>query len=286
MTAMTVWLAALLMVGSALLTANGRAAIRRSRVAGMVGAAPESSASGAPLRHLDRLGRTSIAAPFRPGTRLLRRAKLAGLRWPVERLAFLRLVAMLGALSPALLVFAGVPEALPLTGSTVLVALLAPEFALARMARRRRSRLERQVPDLVELLLVTTEAGLSPPMAFRRSAAVLDHALGAEIRAAIREMDLGVPWRTALDRLADTTESSGLRALGTALTRSQRLGASTGPALRLMADDLRASRRAHTEEQARRAPVKMLFPLVFLILPAFLLLTVGPVLLATIRSLH
>src|SRR5438128_2368627 len=79
-------------------------------------------------------------------------------------------------------------------------------------------------------------------------------------------------------------------ALGTplaiALGRSARLGTTIGSTLRSVAVDLRGERRARAEELARRAPIKMLFPLVFLILPAFLLLTVGPVVLAMLRSLH
>ena len=67
---------------------------------------------------------------------------------------------------------------------------------------------------------------------------------------------------------------------------NKRLGTSLGSTLRSVAEDLRGERRARAEELARRAPIKMLFPLVFLILPAFLLLTVGPVLVATLRSLH
>jgi tight adherence protein C len=70
------------------------------------------------------------------------------------------------------------------------------------------------------------------------------------------------------------------------MERSHRVGASVRGSLKALVDDLRAERRARAEERARRAPVKMLFPLVFLILPAFLLLTVGPVLLSTVRSLH
>jgi tight adherence protein C len=71
-----------------------------------------------------------------------------------------------------------------------------------------------------------------------------------------------------------------------ALTRAHRLGGSVHGSLRTIVAELRNDRRVRAEESARRAPVKMLFPLVFLILPAFLLLTVGPVLLSTVRSLH
>ena len=89
----------------------------------------------------------------------------------------------------------------------------------------------------------------------------------------------------AMDLLSEGKRLS-LRRVLASLSRTQRLGASVTGALRTVADDLRGERRTLAEERARRAPVKMLFPLVFLILPAFLLLTVGPVVLATIRSLR
>ena len=70
-----------------------------------------------------------------------------------------------------------------------------------------------------------------------------------------------------------------------ALARAQRLGGSVQGSLRTIVAQLRSERRVRAEELARRAPVKMLFPLVFMVLPAFLLLTVVPVLVATVRSL-
>jgi tight adherence protein C len=71
-----------------------------------------------------------------------------------------------------------------------------------------------------------------------------------------------------------------------AVTRTETLGASLAEALRDLAEDVREARRARAAEIARKAPVKMLFPLVFMILPSFLLLTVVPVLIATLRSIH
>jgi tight adherence protein C len=123
-------------------------------------------------------------------------------------------------------------------------------------------------------------------MGFRRSVEVVRGPLREELGAVLREMDLGVPWREALDRLAARTDVPALRRVVAALGRSQRLGAGIGATLRTVAQDVRLERQARAEDAARRAPVKMLFPLVFLVLPAFLLLTVGPVVLATIRSLH
>jgi tight adherence protein C len=142
------------------------------------------------------------------------------------------------------------------------------------------------VPDLVELLVATTDAGLSPAVALRRSSEMLRGPLGEELRRAVSEVEFGLPWQRALERMVVRSEVPSLRALAAALSRSQQLGTVLGSTLRRVAEDLRRERRARAEEAARKAPIKMLFPLVFLILPAFLLLTVGPVVLATIRSLH
>jgi tight adherence protein C len=146
--------------------------------------------------------------------------------------------------------------------------------------------MELRIPDLVEVLVATSEAGLAPAVALSRSATVLHGPLAQELERAAGEIELGVPWRVALQHLVARTDVPSLRRLVAALARSNRLGGAVRAALRGVAADLRAARRLRSEELARRAPVKMLFPLVFLILPAFLLLTVGPVVLATLRSLQ
>ena len=110
--------------------------------------------------------------------------------------------------------------------------------------------------------------------------------LGEELDVAAAKIAMGLGWREALDQLVARTDSVTLGRLTRSLARAHRLGTSPRQSLRSIADDLRLERRSKAEELARRAPVKMLFPLVLLILPAFLLLTVGPVLLATIRSLQ
>jgi tight adherence protein C len=168
----------------------------------------------------------------------------------------------------------------------ILAGLRLPEMTLARWAGHRRSAITQHVPDLVELLVSTTEAGLNPLIAFQRAADVLGGPLGDELRATARQIELGLPWRTSLEQLAARTEAPSLRRLVVALSRSSRLGTAVGSTLRSVAADLRSDRRTRAEELARRAPIKMLFPLVFLILPAFLLLTVGPVVLSTLHSLH
>ena len=99
-------------------------------------------------------------------------------------------------------------------------------------------------------------------------------------------MDLGARWRDELAAVTERLSLPDLRRAVAVLTRTETLGTSLTSATRELAADVRSSRRAAVAERARAAPVKMLFPLVFLILPAFLLLTVVPVLLTTVRSIR
>ena len=158
----------------------------------------------------------------------------------------------------------------------------------AYLAARRRARNEdiaRQVPDAAELLAICAQAGLNIPLALVRVAARTRGRLGEELRRATREMDFGVTRREALEGLAARNQVSELTAFVAVLTSADKFGTKVTSSLSVFASDLRSKQRRAAEEQARRAPVKLLFPLVFLILPAFILLTVVPLLLGTFRSL-
>jgi tight adherence protein C len=231
-------------------------------------------------------GRTPIAQKLVQSERLRRRLELAGDPISLEALMGLKLTAAVAAAAPLFLAGTTFWPAILASAPVALSAFRVPDFILARHVRRRRLRMSLQVPELAELLLATTSAGLNPSLALRRSAGILGGPLGEEVRAAVRRLDLGAPWRTTLEDLAERTTDPSIHRLVRAMGRSQRLGTPLASALHHVAEELRNDRRAGAEERARRAPVKMLFPLVFLILPAFLLLTVGPVLLATIRTLH
>jgi tight adherence protein C len=236
-----------------------------------------------------RIGRMAIVRSLGHEARLRQRLEAAGSPMTVDLTRGLALVAAISGAAPFVLIgttprFAVLPLAVSIPIGWA--ASRVPELALARRGRRRKQRMAGQVADLAELLVATTGAGLNPPLALRRAAEILDGPLGEELRVAIRGLDLGTPWRVVLDELAARTADASIRRLVRAMGRSQRLGTSLASALGNVAEDLRGERQARAEEMARRAPVKMLFPLVFLILPAFLLLTVGPVLLATLRSLH
>lgn len=165
------------------------------------------------------------------------------------------------------------------------VAYRAPEMLLARAARRRLAAARRELPVFLDLLAVATSAGLSPQLAVRQAAAAVLGPLGDELSASIRAVDLGGRWRHELAAVADRLALPELRRTVSTLARTESLGSALAAEVVRLAADVRRSRRAIATERARTAPVKMLFPLVFLILPAFLLLTVVPVLLTTVRSI-
>jgi tight adherence protein C len=186
-------------------------------------------------------------------------------------------VLALAATAPAPLPLLALPGAV--------VAFRLPELVLARRARSWRRVASSEVPLFLDLLTVATSAGLAPQVAVRLAAEPVRGPLGDELRAALGKVDLGRRWRDELQAAAERLALPDLRRAVALLRRTETLGASAADEMARLAADVRAERRSRAAERARTAPVKMLFPLVFLILPAFLLLTVVPVLLTTVQSI-
>lgn len=150
-----------------------------------------------------------------------------------------------------------------------------------RATRAQLGRRSAEVPNLLDLLAISVKAGLSPRLALDRAAEVMNGPLGEVLETLRRDVALGRPWRLALQR----TGIAELERLALTLDRAERLGTPIGERLRDLANDVRFERRLQREERARRAPVQMLFPLVFLILPAFVLSAVVPALIVATRDI-
>jgi Flp pilus assembly protein TadB len=181
---------------------------------------------------------------------------------------------------------AGSAIAGPVLGApAAVVAWRVPDLALARLARRTSAAADREIPVLLDLLAVATSSGLPPQLAFRRAVEAATGPLADELRSVLDASDLGGRWRDELIVVGDRLALPDLQRLLGALARTDSLGSSLAEEIEHLASDVREVRRAAAAQRARAAPVKMLFPLVFLVLPAFLLLTVVPVLLTTVRSI-
>lgn len=142
-----------------------------------------------------------------------------------------------------------------------------------------------ELPLLLDLLASATAAGLAPMLAFRAAVDALPGPLGAELAPLASEAALGAGLPEGVRQVAGRLALPDLARAGALLERSGSLGTPLSVALRDLSAELRRARQRLAEQRARTAPVRMLFPLVFLILPAFLLLTVVPMMLATLRSL-
>ena len=146
-------------------------------------------------------------------------------------------------------------------------------------------RLVEGIPDLLDVLAISVTAGLSPRLALDRAPEVMSGPVGAVLTRIRRQVALGNSWASALDQAAASLGVEEFHRLALTLSRAKRLGSPVAGRLRDLAVEVRAERRARREEQARRAPIQMLFPLVFLILPAFVIAAVVPALLVATRDL-
>lgn len=152
-------------------------------------------------------------------------------------------------------------------------------------AKADRSWLAAEVPSLLDLLAVSVTAGLSPRLALERVPDLVTGPLGETLQTVRRDASLGIPWRKALETAGTRTGIGELRRLALVMDRAERLGSPIAERLRDLAAEVRRERRARREERAQRAPIQMLFPLVFLILPAFVLSAVVPALLVATRGI-
>lgn len=185
----------------------------------------------------------------------------------------------------------GILVALALAGPVLapvagVVGYVLPDLGLSRAARRRRARADRELPLFLDLLAATATAGLTGQLAVRRAVEATTGPLSEELATALHRVDLGGRWKDELEAAAARLALGDLRRTVAVLTRSDAIGSSLTDALSEIARESRESRRTLVTERARKAPVKMLFPLVFLVLPAFLLLTVVPVLVTTLQSIR
>jgi tight adherence protein C len=153
-----------------------------------------------------------------------------------------------------------------------------PTSLVKRRARLRIEQVDREVPELVDLLVTTVEAGVAFAGGLQLAARGIKGPLGEELRLVLQEQSLGLTPDEALRNLSTRVESPALRAFTQALIQGESLGVSIGKVLRDLAVDMRKRRRQSAEERAQKTPTKILFPLVGLILPAMFILTLGPVL--------
>jgi tight adherence protein C len=156
---------------------------------------------------------------------------------------------------------------------------LLPSMALGRMAKRRQHRIRLGLPDALDLLVVSVEAGLGLDQAIQRVGEELDFAhpdLSEELRLINLELRAGKARIDALHNLATRTGVDDIESLVAMLVQTDKFGTSVAQSLRVHSDTVRTKRRQRAEEAAAKTGVKMVFPLVFCIFPAIFVVTIGP----------
>jgi tight adherence protein C len=145
--------------------------------------------------------------------------------------------------------------------------------------RSRQDRLDKSLPDIIDLFVISMEAGLSINAALQRVAEEIRDVyqdFSDELQIAAGELRAGIPWDEAFDNLGKRTDVQSIRSMVGLVIQSNKLGASIGDALRNHSDFIRAQRILLAEERAAKLPVKMIFPLIFCIMPAILIVVAGP----------
>jgi tight adherence protein C len=156
---------------------------------------------------------------------------------------------------------------------------LGPDYALTLKARGRKEKVRADLPDALDLLAVSVEAGLGFDAALAKLGEHMEGPLADEFGLTLSEMKIGESRSEALKRMSDRVDAPELSSFTRAIIQADQLGTTLGRILRVQAADARLRRQAAAEERAMKAPIKMLFPTVLFIFPAMFLVILGPAIL-------
>lgn len=159
-----------------------------------------------------------------------------------------------------------------------------PTMFLASMVRRRQEAIIKKFPDALDLMSICVDAGLTFDGAMSKVDEKWDDPLAREFGRVIQEMQLGKSRRQSLRDMADRIDVADVSSFVAAILQADQLGVSIGKVLRIQSEQMRIRRRQRAEEKAHQAPVKMLFPMVFLIFPSMFIVLLGPAGFQVLRS--
>ena len=232
------------------------------------------------VARLARLGQ-SVTAPDQT-SRLRRRLDLAGnpSGWDVDRILAFKMLGLFSLPVITLVVVYALGGAFALgVGLAALTALLGyflPNVVLYQVAYNRTERMGHELPDALDLLTISVEAGLGFDAALSQVARNTRGPLAEEFFRALQEMQIGTGRVHALRALGERTDLPELRGFVTAMVQADAFGIPIANVLRIQSREMRVKRSQHAEELAQKVPVKILFPLIFCILPTLFIVILGP----------
>jgi len=161
-------------------------------------------------------------------------------------------------------------------GLIAYIGVFGPMVWLKRKVRKRQDQIRKGLPDALDMLSVTAEAGLGFDQSLQRVSEYWQTPIGIEFGRVVAEMEMGVSRQQALRNMADRLDVRELSSFVAVIIQSDQLGMSIADALHAQAEQMRIERRFRAQEAARKVPLKMLFPMMLLIFPAMLAVVCGP----------
>jgi tight adherence protein C len=158
----------------------------------------------------------------------------------------------------------------------IVLGFFGPDAWLSRKVEERRSSMQRSLPDVLDLLVISVEAGLGFDSALARVVSTVPGPLTEEFFRMLQETRVGVSRRDAMRHLMERSDLDELRSFLLAMMQAEAFGVAIARVLRVQADEMRVKRRQRAQEKALAAPVKIVFPLVFCIFPALFIVLLGP----------
>jgi tight adherence protein C len=252
----------------------------------------EPFASRVLLPFVGALGRIARRiTPIGMRDRIARQLVLAGnpAGWDAEKVAATKIFGCIGGgvLGVALALLAGLKGFLPWGGGAFFAAFgyLVPGAGLGQKAVGRQEAIRLAMPDTMDLLTISVEAGLGFDAALAHVTRNVPGPLSDEISRMLQEIQLGVPRQQAFRQLGERTDVDELRAFVLAMVQADIFGISIAKVLRAQSKELRTKRRQRAEEKAMKVPVKLLFPLIFCILPSMFVAILGPGIIRILENL-
>jgi len=187
-------------------------------------------------------------------------------------------------------IFTGQPSATAIGygAAGAAIGFFIPSYYVGNRARARQTAIGRELSDVLDLLVVCVEAGLGLYEAIKVVGSEAERhgqVIGRELSLVASEVSSGSSLGVALRNLSERTAVEDIKPLAATLIQSEQLGAQIGPALHASSDSMRARRRLRAEEAAQKTAVKILLPLVLFVLPAMLMVVVGPALIQILASM-
>lgn len=207
--------------------------------------------------------------------RLLRAGSPPG--WDAERVGAFKVIGALAAGVFGIMWGGGlVPKGMLLGLAVGLFGFFVPDLLLINRAQKRQQQMLKELPDTMDLLTISVEAGLGFDAAMAQVVETVDGPLSQEFARLLHEMRIGVSRSDAFRNLTYRVNIDELRSFAVAMIQADQFGVSISGVLRSQARDQRTKRRQRAEERAMKVPVKILFPLIFCVFPALFVVIIGP----------